>query len=37
MYENGQGVAQDLDKVCEWWGKAAAKGNRKAIKALKKF
>ena len=34
MYQNGQGVAADINQLVKWVGKAAAQGNKDARQAL---
>ena len=35
MYVNGDGIETSYSKAREWWTKAAAQGNKNAIKALR--
>jgi TPR repeat protein len=35
MYYKGDGVERDIAKAREWWTKAAAQGEKNAIKNLK--
>jgi len=35
MYGQGKGVTKDVQKLREWWTKAAAQGEKNAIKNLK--
>ncbi len=36
-YSNGQGVPKDIDKVVEWYQKAAVQGDEGAKSALKRL
>jgi TPR repeat protein len=37
LYRDGQGVAQDYDKACEWFQKAADAGDADAKEALSRL
>jgi TPR repeat protein len=37
MYQNGEGVAKDVDQAVSWYRKAAALGNESAKKNLQRL
>jgi len=37
MFENGRGVAQDVNGAVAWYRKAAAGGNQRAAEALRRL